>query len=157
MDKESLLRELAAKVASGELTRQDVEKSLESAAPSLASGTAPLATKILYVLGSTPKWAASSTSQGTYPNKGAASMPKSMKYWKDWVTAVVKRYGDRYGLVNNGGNATTAELTLPPGKTSVTDLSNGVRQELKATRNGDGSLSVKINMKPWTLKTLEIQ
>ena len=49
--------------------------------------------KILYVLGSTPKWAASSTSQGTYPNKGAASMPKSMKYWKDWVTAVVKRYG----------------------------------------------------------------
>jgi hypothetical protein len=50
--------------------------------------------KILYVLGSTPKWAASSTKQGTYPNKGAASMPKSMKYWKNWVTAVVKRYGD---------------------------------------------------------------
>lgn len=48
--------------------------------------------KILYVLGSTPKWAASNKKQGTYPNKGAASMP-SMKEWKAWVTAVTKRYG----------------------------------------------------------------
>ena len=46
---------------------------------------------ILYVLGSTPKWAASNTKQGTYPNKGAASVP-SMKVWKKWVTAVVRRY-----------------------------------------------------------------
>ncbi len=50
--------------------------------------------KILYVLGSTPKWAASNTKQGTYPNAGAASMPKSMTDWKNWVTAVVKRYGN---------------------------------------------------------------
>ncbi len=49
--------------------------------------------KILYVLGSTPKWAASNTKQGTYPNKGAASMP-SMKAWKSWVTAVTQRYAD---------------------------------------------------------------
>ncbi|MBK9738984.1 MAG: hypothetical protein IPO93_05645 [Actinobacteria bacterium] len=49
--------------------------------------------KIMYVLGSTPKWAASNTKQGTYPNKGAASMPSS-KAWKNWVTAVVQRYGD---------------------------------------------------------------
>lgn len=48
--------------------------------------------KVLYVLGSTPKWAASKAKAGTYPNKGAASMPKNMKVWKDWVTAVVKRY-----------------------------------------------------------------
>ena len=47
--------------------------------------------QILYVLGSTPKWAASNTKQGSYPNKGAASMP-SMKNWKAWVTAVVQRY-----------------------------------------------------------------
>ncbi|MDP1876040.1 MAG: hypothetical protein Q8M17_00575 [Actinomycetota bacterium] len=47
--------------------------------------------RTLYVLGSTPKWAASNTKQGTYPNKGAASMP-SMKEWKAWVTAVVQRY-----------------------------------------------------------------
>lgn len=49
--------------------------------------------EIMYVLGSTPKWAASNTKQGTYPNKGAASNPKSIKDWKNWVTAVVKRYG----------------------------------------------------------------
>ena len=48
--------------------------------------------QIMYVLGSTPKWAASNTKQGTYPNKGAASMPP-MSEWKSWVTAVVKRYG----------------------------------------------------------------
>ena len=48
---------------------------------------------ILYVLGSTPKWAASNKKQGTYPNKGAASMPK-LKDWKTWVRAVVNRYGD---------------------------------------------------------------
>ena len=50
--------------------------------------------QIMYVLGSTPKWAASNTKQGTYPNKGAASNPKSIKDWKNWVTAVVKRYGN---------------------------------------------------------------
>jgi hypothetical protein len=50
--------------------------------------------KIMYVLGSTPKWAASNTKQGTYPNKGAASNPKSIKDWKNWVTAVVKRHGN---------------------------------------------------------------
>ena len=49
---------------------------------------------ILYVLGSTPKWAATNTKQGKYPNKGAASMPKNIKDWKNWVTAVVKRYRD---------------------------------------------------------------
>lgn len=47
---------------------------------------------VLYVLGSTPKWAAKNPSQGTYPNKGAASMPKDIKLWRNWVTAVVKRY-----------------------------------------------------------------
>ncbi len=51
-------------------------------------------TQIMYVLGSTPKWAASNTKQGTYPNKGAASNPKSIKDWKNWVTAVVKRHGN---------------------------------------------------------------
>ncbi len=48
---------------------------------------------ILYVLGSTPKWAATNVKQGNYPNKGAASMPK-IKDWKNWVKAVVNRYGE---------------------------------------------------------------
>ena len=50
--------------------------------------------QILYVLGGTPTWAASNTKQGTYPNKGAASMPKSMADWKNWVNAVSSRYAD---------------------------------------------------------------
>ena len=49
--------------------------------------------EVLYVLGSTPKWAATNLKQGTYPNKGAASVPK-MDDWKKWVTAVVKRHGN---------------------------------------------------------------
>ena len=49
--------------------------------------------KILYVLGSTPTWAASNKKQGTYPNKGAASVPK-MSDWKNWVNAVSSRYAD---------------------------------------------------------------
>ena len=62
----------------------------------------------LYVLGSTPKWAATNTKQGTYPNKGAASMPK-MKDWKNWVTAVTQRYGasiDSYQIWNEANLAT---------------------------------------------------
>jgi hypothetical protein len=49
--------------------------------------------EVLYVLGSTPKWAASNKKQGFYPNKGAASVPK-MSDWENWVKAVVKRHGD---------------------------------------------------------------
>ncbi len=49
---------------------------------------------ILYVLGSTPKWAAKNPKQGKYPNKGAASMPKNIKDWKNWVKTVVLRYRD---------------------------------------------------------------
>lgn len=65
--------------------------------------------KILYVLGSTPTWAASDTKQGTYPNKGAASMPKSMSLWKDWVTTLVKRYNqsiDSYQIWNEANLST---------------------------------------------------
>jgi arabinogalactan endo-1,4-beta-galactosidase len=65
--------------------------------------------QILYVLGSTPTWAASSTKQGKYPNKGAASMPANINDWKNWVTAVTKRYGasiDAYQIWNEA-NLTT--------------------------------------------------
>lgn len=49
--------------------------------------------EILYVLGSTPTWAASNKKQGRYPNRGAASMP-SRNDWQRWVRTVVQRYGD---------------------------------------------------------------
>lgn len=50
--------------------------------------------QILYVLGSTPTWAAKHPSQGTYPNRGAASSPRRLSDWRRWVTAVVTRYGE---------------------------------------------------------------
>lgn len=51
----------------------------------------------LIVLGSTPTWAASNKKAGTYPNKGAASMPKNIQDWKNWVTAVATRYKGSVG------------------------------------------------------------
>jgi len=62
----------------------------------------------LYVLGSTPTWAATNKKQGTYPNKGAASVP-GMANWKDWVSAVVTRYAasiDSYQIWNEANLST---------------------------------------------------
>lgn len=59
--------------------------------------------RIVYVLGSTPTWAASDKSQGTYPSRGAASSPRYLSDWRRWVTAVVTRYGpsiDAYQIWN---------------------------------------------------------
>ena len=56
----------------------------------------------MYVLGGTPTWAATNKKQGTYPNKGAASMP-TMAAWTSWVDAVSKRYAasiDAYQIWN---------------------------------------------------------
>jgi hypothetical protein len=49
--------------------------------------------EILYVLGATPTWAATNKKQGSYPNRGAASVPK-LNEWRSWVDTVSKRYGD---------------------------------------------------------------
>jgi hypothetical protein len=65
--------------------------------------------QILYVLGSTPTWVASNKSQGTYPNRGAASNPRYISDWRRWVTAVVTRYGpsiDGYQIWNEANLAT---------------------------------------------------
>jgi len=80
----------------------------------------------LYVLGSTPTWAATNKKQGTYPNKGAASMP-GMANWKNWVSAVVNRYAasiDSYQIWNEanlsnffaGTPAQMADLTAAAAK-----------------------------------------
>jgi hypothetical protein len=59
--------------------------------------------ELVYVLGSTPRWAAKYISQGTYPNKGAASNPRYISDWRRWVTKVATRYGasiDAYQIWN---------------------------------------------------------
>ncbi len=65
--------------------------------------------EILYVLGSTPRWAAQYPNKGTYPNRGAASPVKSLADWRRWVTKVVQRHGasiDAYQIWNEANLAT---------------------------------------------------
>ena len=50
---------------------------------------------ILLVLGGTPTWAAATVTPTDYPVPGAASPPKSLDDWDDFVTAVVERYKGR--------------------------------------------------------------
>ncbi|MEI6072615.1 MAG: hypothetical protein WCS31_12535 [Verrucomicrobiae bacterium] len=67
--------------------------------------------------------------------------------------AVIKKYGDRYGLMNAGNLPTDVTLTLPEGAKSVIDLSNGVRQELPVSPER----TVTLHLEQWSLKTLEIK
>lgn len=50
---------------------------------------------VLLVLGGTPTWAAAEVNAADYPVPGAASPPKSLRAWDDFVTAVVTRYAGR--------------------------------------------------------------
>jgi len=53
------------------------------------------ATEILYVLGSTPSWAASTFSDVDLYGSGTASFPKKSKYYLSFARAVAKRYKGR--------------------------------------------------------------
>ena len=53
------------------------------------------ATEILYVLGSTPKWAASKFSSTDLYGRGTSSLPKKSSYYLDYAKAVAKRYKGR--------------------------------------------------------------
>ena len=75
----------------GEFKWDNLEGALENAA---SKGM----TDILYVLGTTPEWAAQEVNPDDYPQPGAASAPANLDDWDEWVTAVVTRYGDR---INN--------------------------------------------------------
>jgi hypothetical protein len=50
---------------------------------------------ILLVLGSTPTWNAKRIVPGDYPVPGAASAPKDLEAWDDFVQAVAERYKGR--------------------------------------------------------------
>ena len=52
---------------------------------------------ILLVLGSTPAWNAKRVVVGDYPAPGAASAPKDLDAWDDFVRAVAQRYQGRIG------------------------------------------------------------
>lgn len=50
---------------------------------------------VLLVLGGTPTWNASRIRPGDYPVPGAASAPKDLDAWDEFVSAVVARYAGR--------------------------------------------------------------
>jgi GH35 family endo-1,4-beta-xylanase len=52
-------------------------------------------TDILFVLGTTPEWAATKVNESDYPQPGAASAPANLEDWDAWVTAVVEKFGSR--------------------------------------------------------------
>jgi hypothetical protein len=52
-------------------------------------------TDILLVLGTTPAWNAKRIDTGDYPAPGAASAPKDLDAWDEYVAAVVDRYRGR--------------------------------------------------------------
>jgi GH35 family endo-1,4-beta-xylanase len=61
----------------------------------VANAQAAGATEILYVLGSTPKWAASTFSSVDLYGAGTSSLPKKNKYYLDYAKAVAARYKGR--------------------------------------------------------------
>lgn len=77
---------------------------------------------VLMVLGTTPEWNAKKINDADYPQPGAASAPKDMAAWDNWVTEVATRYKGRisaYQIWNeanlknfwNGTPEEMAELT----------------------------------------------
>jgi hypothetical protein len=75
-------------LAKGEFKWDNLEGVLENAA---SKGMED----ILYVLGTTPEWAAQEVNEADYPQPGAASAPANLDDWDAWVTEVVTRFGDR--------------------------------------------------------------
>ena len=75
-------------LAKGEFKWDNLEGALENAA---SKGM----TDVVYVLGTTPAWAAQEVNESDYPQPGAASAPADLGDWDEWVTAVVSRFGDR--------------------------------------------------------------
>ena len=98
-------------LAKGEFKWSNIDGLLENAA---SKGM----TDIMMVLGTTPKWAAKELNDADYPQPGAASAPKNMKDWDDWVNAVVDRYADSFSSyqiwneanLKNFYNGTPAEM-----------------------------------------------
>lgn len=75
-------------------------------------------TNILYVLGSTPSWAAGPPVAGEVYGPGSASFPKKQSYYLDYVSQVVHRYK---GKINSYQVWNEAELK---------DFYNGTPEEL---------------------------
>jgi len=78
--------------------------------------------KVMLVLGTTPEWAGKKIKDTDYPQPGAASAPKDMADWDNWVETVTTKYTGQFeayqiwnevNLKNfyNGTPAEMAEMT----------------------------------------------
>jgi hypothetical protein len=91
----------------GEYDWERFDKAVDTAE---ASG----AEEIMYVLGSTPEWAASFIRPDTYYyGGGTASEPKKLSYWRDWVRAVATRYKGRITSYQIWNEANLASFFAP--------------------------------------------
>lgn len=72
------------------------------------------AREIMYILGSTPEWAATNVRPDAYYyGGGTASAPKKLSYWRDWVRAVATRYKGRITSYQIWNEANLASFWAP--------------------------------------------
>ena len=82
---------------------QDIEAAAKSGAK-----------EILYILGSTPDWAAKYVRPDKYYyGGGTASEPAKLAYWRDWVRAVATRYKGRITSYQIWNEANLASFWAP--------------------------------------------
>ena len=68
----------------------------------------------MYVLGSTPEWAATNVKPDVYYyGGGTASEPKKLNYWRDWVRDVATRYKGRITSYQIWNEANLASFWAP--------------------------------------------
>ena len=72
------------------------------------------ASEIMYVLGSTPEWAAKYVRPDTYYyGGGTASEPAKLSYWREWIRAVATRYKGRITSYQIWNEANLASFFAP--------------------------------------------
>ncbi|MEI2642926.1 MAG: hypothetical protein V9G10_11515 [Candidatus Nanopelagicales bacterium] len=100
------------------------------------------ASEILYVLGSTPKWAASTKSSTDLYGPGTASFPKKAKYYLDYAKAVATRYQGRITSYQIWNEANTRSFYNGGTYTGWIKLAKLTKQTDKAIGKIDSSAKI---------------
>jgi hypothetical protein len=110
----------------------------------VANAQAAGAREIVYVLGSTPLWAAKHKRAGFdyYYGPGTASVPKSMATWRTWVRAVATRYKGRITAYQPWNEANLTAFFWAGRKDSAVQMARLTREAAKVVRRVDPSAKV---------------
>lgn len=118
------------------------------------------ASEILYVLGSTPKWAASHVRPDTYYyGGGTASAPAKIDYWRTWVRQVATRYKGRITSYQIWNEANLASFFAPekPGHwklmARLTDIAAGIVRDVDPKAKVVSASSTVIQGKKFTTES----